>query len=401
MAAFYYHTGQYAGYLPETWTSEAATNAGHFGGQPVLTLAEYRQLVPGAHHVPAYDPGEAGVGEPTLAHMSQPVPAGAELPEAEEPEPEPEEELYEPVIEELLPEAVAGVQEIAEITQPGMEQYWESIYGTWEPVLDPETGEPTGEYTEIEPGLLSTQMDLQQELMPYYMEALGFTWNEETQEWDKIPPSPYEVALEERRLAGMGYKEVDGELVELTAEELDEMTSPGLQMEIERQRTNMTESLSRKGITPGSTAYIQAMATYDERATSLRQQEREGYLYGGQQLVGAETARTSGLQGFQEAQLGRQATGLLAPGAPQPYSPYGGLLDVAAAGMQPYQYQQGLEYGILPYSMQLAAGAQGPGTWQTLGTIGGMAAGGYFTGGSPWGVAAGGYFGSQIGQTFD
>ncbi len=345
-------------------------------------------------------------------------------PPAPTPEPDPiadaAADVAETVVEDLLPEAVAGVGAIAEITQPGMEEYWESIYGTWEPVMEEvplldeegnpvldEAGNPvtesqaTGEYTEIEPGLLQTQMDLQQELMPYYMEALGFTWNEETEEWDKIPPSPYEVALEERRLAGMGYREdpETGELVELDEEELLAMTSPGLRMELESQRTNMIESLSRKGITPGSTAYIQAMATYDERATSLRQQEREGYLYGGQQLVGAETARTTGIQGFQEAQLGRQATRLLAPGAPQPYSPYGGLLDVAAAGMQPYQYQQGLEYGILPYSMQLAAGAQGPGQWQTIGGLVGGAAGGYY--GGPWGAAGGYYVGSQIGEYLD
>lgn len=181
-------------------------------------------------------------------------------------------------------------------------------------------------------------------MKPYLLESLGL----------RQVDGKYEEVPWEERLAGMNPQErAQYDLAQsyLTRQQQalagQIPVSPALEAELESQKSQLSENLSRK-LGPdwhASTSGIQAMSEFDKRAGLLREEARRGQISTGEGLIGARM----GLLGAQQAQsYGQQSAWNL----PQ----YGAQTSGIAHAYQPYQYQRGLEYDAARQSAANRAG---------------------------------------------
>jgi len=174
--------------------------------------------------------------------------------------------------------------------------------------------------------------------------------------------------------------------------------SEASQIAREKSEAQMLEGLSRRGVGPGETPYIQSMGEHERTWEALYDAERRGEIAQGSglfaQAVGLASP-TGMTQGVGTQGVLGQGYGLL----PTLSSSMGVTQQGLASAMQPYQYYSGLQNQANMYNAQIANQPSGFG--QVLGMAGGAALGFALPGiGTALGSGLGGLFQKQAMEKF-
>jgi hypothetical protein len=190
-------------------------------------------------------------------------------------------------------------------------------------------------------GQLRSGSQMQEMLMPYMMEEMGYRVIDTPPSGDDPGGRTLERISPEERFAGMDpqerktYELHDAYLDrQLSAVRGELPVSPALERDISERRGLVQEDLSRR-LGPQykqSTAGLQTEAKFEESADIAKESARQGIISQGPGLIGSSQA---GMEGRTQADI----AGLY--NVPQSY--YTGI-GAAGSALQPYQQQRGLQY---------------------------------------------------------